>query len=185
MHRRDPAVPLAESAGAMAELVRAGKVRLLGLSEVTGAELREAYAVHPIAAVQSEWSIFARDVERNVVPAAAELGVAFVPYSPLARGLLTGAFSSSSAAELSPDDSGPRYPRAHPAGGEPRRRGASALRTGTGRAGAARRAGGGRTLLGHVPHLGRPRMTPGASGTAYEGRARIRPPSRRTARGLR
>ncbi|MEV7772343.1 aldo/keto reductase [Kitasatospora sp. NPDC086791] len=95
MHRRDPAVPLAESVGAMAELVEAGKVRHLGLSEVTGAELREAHAVHPIAAVQSEWSVFARDVERSAVPTAAELGVAFVPYSPLGRGFLTGAFQDA------------------------------------------------------------------------------------------
>ncbi|MFJ7246593.1 aldo/keto reductase [Kitasatospora sp. NPDC098652] len=110
MHRRDPAVPLSESVGAMAELVKAGKVRQLGLSEVTGAELREAYAVHPIAAVQSEWSVFARDVERSAVPAAAELGVAFVPYSPLGRGFLTGAFQD--AAALTADDfrrSSPRY----------------------------------------------------------------------------
>jgi aryl-alcohol dehydrogenase-like predicted oxidoreductase len=108
MHRRDPAVPLAESVGAMAELVRAGKVRHLGLSEVTGAELREAHAVHPIAALQSEWSIFSRDVERTAVPAAAELGVAFVPYSPLGRGFLTGAFTA--AEELAPGD----YRRRHP-----------------------------------------------------------------------
>lgn len=103
MHRRDPAVPLADSVGAMAELVREGKVRHLGLSEVTGAELREAYAVHPIAALQSEWSLFSRDVERSAVAAAAELGVAFVPYSPLGRGFLTGAFADASA-ELSQGD---------------------------------------------------------------------------------
>nr|WSW46012.1 aldo/keto reductase [Streptomyces sp. NBC_01001] len=102
MHRRDPAVPFAESVGAMAELVQEGKVRHLGLSEVTGAELREAYAVHPIAALQSEWSLFSRDVERSAVGAAAELGVAFVPYSPLGRGFLTGAFTD--AAELSAGD---------------------------------------------------------------------------------
>lgn len=103
MHRRDPAVPLAESVGAMAELVREGKVRHLGLSEVTGPELREAHAVHPIAALQSEWSLFSRDVERSAVGAAAELGVAFVPYSPLGRGFLTGAFADA-AADLREDD---------------------------------------------------------------------------------
>ncbi|GAB7183341.1 aldo/keto reductase [Kitasatospora sp. Ki12] len=108
MHRRDPAVPFAESVGAMAELVEAGKVRHLGLSEVTGAELREAHAVHPIAALQSEWSVFARDVERSAVPAAAELGVAFVPYSPLGRGFLTGAFQD--AERLSATD----FRRTHP-----------------------------------------------------------------------
>ena len=99
MHRRDPSVPIEETVGAMAELVSAGKVRHLGLSEVTADELRAAAAVHPIAAVQSEWSIWSRDVERKVVPAAAELGVGFVPYSPLGRGFLTGTVRS--AADLS------------------------------------------------------------------------------------
>jgi aryl-alcohol dehydrogenase-like predicted oxidoreductase len=97
MHRRNPAVPLAESVGAMGELVAAGKVRHLGLSEVTGAELREAHAVHRIAAVQSEWSLFSRDVEQSVVGAASELGVAVVPYSPLGRGFLTGAFQDANS----------------------------------------------------------------------------------------
>ncbi|WP_329318478.1 aldo/keto reductase [Streptomyces sp. NBC_01262] len=97
MHRRDPAVPLAESVGAMAELVAQGKVKHLGLSEVTGAELREAQAVHPIAAVQSEWSLFSRDIEISLTGAAAELGVAVVPYSPLGRGFLTGAFQDAAA----------------------------------------------------------------------------------------
>ncbi|GLV97184.1 aldo/keto reductase [Streptomyces lavendulae] len=110
MHRRDPAVPFAESVGAMAELVREGKVRHLGLSEVTGAELREACAVHPIAALQSEWSLFSRDVERSAVGAAAELGVAFVPYSPLGRGFLTGAFADA-AADLSAGDYRQHQPR--------------------------------------------------------------------------
>lgn len=99
MHRRDTNVPIEETVGAMAELVAAGKVRHLGLSEVTADELRAAVAVHPIAAVQSEWSIWSRDVERNVVPTAAELGVGFVPYSPLGRGFLTGTIRS--AADLS------------------------------------------------------------------------------------
>jgi aryl-alcohol dehydrogenase-like predicted oxidoreductase len=95
MHRRDVSVPIEETVGAMAELVAAGKVRHLGLSEVTADELRAAVAVHPIAAVQSEWSIWSRDVERSVVPTAAELGVGFVPYSPLGRGFLTGTVRSS------------------------------------------------------------------------------------------
>ena len=99
MHRRDPSVPIEETVGAMAELVTAGKVRHLGLSEVTADELRAAVGVHPIAAVQSEWSIWSRDVEHNVVPTAAELGVGFVPYSPLGRGFLTGTVRS--AADLS------------------------------------------------------------------------------------
>ncbi|MET9874309.1 aldo/keto reductase [Actinacidiphila glaucinigra] len=109
MHRRDPAVPLAESVGAMAELVRAGKVKHLGLSEVTGAELREAHAVHPIAAVQSEWSLFSRDVEISLTGAAAGLGVALVPYSPLGRGFLTGSFQDAS--QLSADDFRQSQPR--------------------------------------------------------------------------
>jgi aryl-alcohol dehydrogenase-like predicted oxidoreductase len=95
MHRRDHDVPIEETVGAMAELVSAGKVRHLGLSEVTADELRAAVAVHPIAAVQSEWSIWSRDVEQKVVPAAAELGVGFVPYSPLGRGFLTGTIQSA------------------------------------------------------------------------------------------
>jgi len=90
MHRRTPEVPLADSIGAMADLVKAGKVRYLGLSEVTAAELREAHAVHPITALQSEWSLFTRDAEASVIPAAVELGIAFVAFSPLGRGMLTG-----------------------------------------------------------------------------------------------
>ena len=110
MHRRDRAVPLAESVGAMAELVREGKVKYLGLSEVTGAELREAHAVHPITALQSEWSVFSRDVEHSAVGAAAALGVAFVPYSPLGRGFLTGAFTDAGK-ELSSSDFRQLLPR--------------------------------------------------------------------------
>lgn len=98
MHRRDTSVPIEETVGAMAELVAAGKVRQLGLSEVTADELAAAHAVHPIAAVQSEWSIWSRDVERQVVPRAAELGVGFVPYSPLGRGFLTGTVQVQSLA---------------------------------------------------------------------------------------
>jgi aryl-alcohol dehydrogenase-like predicted oxidoreductase len=110
MHRRDVTVPIEETVGAMAELVAAGKIRHLGLSEVTADELRAAVAVHPIAAVQSEWSIWSRDVERNVVPAVAELGVGFVPYSPLGRGFLTGTIRS--AADLSsPNDFRKTMPR--------------------------------------------------------------------------
>jgi aryl-alcohol dehydrogenase-like predicted oxidoreductase len=109
MHRRDVSVPIEETVGAMAELVAAGKVRHLGLSEVTAEELRAAVAVHPIAAVQSEWSIWSRDVESNVVPTAAELGVGFVPYSPLGRGFLTGTVTSSS--DLSSTDFRRNMPR--------------------------------------------------------------------------
>jgi aryl-alcohol dehydrogenase-like predicted oxidoreductase len=89
-HRVDVTVPIEETVGAMAELVAAGKVRHLGLSEVTASELRRAHAIHPIAAVQSEWSLWSRDVEEAVVPTCGELGVGFVSYSPLGRGFLTG-----------------------------------------------------------------------------------------------
>ncbi|MEU6913659.1 aldo/keto reductase [Streptomyces olindensis] len=109
MHRRDVNVPIEESVGTMADLVREGKVKHLGLSEVTAEELRAAHAVHPIAAVQSEWSLFSRDIERHVVPAARDLGVALVPYSPLGRGFLTGSFAS--AEELSSDDFRRQQPR--------------------------------------------------------------------------
>ncbi|KAA5829212.1 aldo/keto reductase [Saccharopolyspora hirsuta] len=109
MHRRDLSVPIEETVGAMAELVAEGKVRHLGLSEVTGAEIRAAHAVHPIAAVQSEWSVFNRDVENTAVPAAAELGVALVPYSPLGRGFLTGAFAA--AEQLSDTDFRRNFPQ--------------------------------------------------------------------------
>ncbi|WP_030743341.1 aldo/keto reductase [Streptomyces sp. NRRL S-31] len=109
MHRRDVNVPIEETVGAMAELVRAGKVKHLGLSEVTADELRAAHAVHPIAAVQSEWSLFSRDIEARVVPAARDLGVALVPYSPLGRGFLTGAFTDAER-ELTADD----FRRGHP-----------------------------------------------------------------------
>ncbi|PSM41469.1 aldo/keto reductase [Streptomyces dioscori] len=95
MHRRDLDIPIEETVGVMAELVREGKVKQLGLSEVTGGELRAAHTVHPIAAVQSEWSLFSRDIEAGVVPAARELGVTLVPYSPLGRGFLTGSFTDA------------------------------------------------------------------------------------------
>ncbi|MEH6375464.1 aldo/keto reductase [Streptomyces sp. KLMMK] len=110
MHRRDVNVPVEETVGAMAELVAEGKVKHLGLSEVTAGELRAAQAVHPIAAVQSEWSLFSRDIETHVVPAARELGVALVPYSPLGRGFLTGSFVRAES-ELSGDDFRRTMPR--------------------------------------------------------------------------
>ncbi|MFF7788990.1 aldo/keto reductase [Streptomyces sp. NPDC007991] len=109
MHRRDVNVPIEESVGTMADLVREGKVKHLGLSEVTADELRAAHAVHPIAAVQSEWSLFSRDIEPKVVPAARDLGVALVPYSPLGRGFLTGSFAK--AEDLTSDDFRRQQPR--------------------------------------------------------------------------
>ncbi|MFE1799014.1 MULTISPECIES: aldo/keto reductase [unclassified Streptomyces] len=110
MHRRDVNVPIEETVGVMAELVREGKVKQLGLSEVTGGELRAAQAVHPIAAVQSEWSLFSRDIEAGVVPAARELGVTLVPYSPLGRGFLTGSFTDADK-ELTAGDFRRQQPR--------------------------------------------------------------------------
>ena len=98
-HRVDPKVSIEDTVGAMAELVAAGKVRHLGLSEASAATLRRAVAVHPITALQSEWSLWTRDLEDEVVPVARELGIGIVPFSPLGRGFLTGAITS-------PDDFG-------------------------------------------------------------------------------
>ena len=89
-HRVDPSVPIEETVGAMAELVRAGKVRFLGLSEAGPNTIRRAHATHPISALQSEWSLWERGVEAEIVGVCAELGIGFVPYSPLGRGFLTG-----------------------------------------------------------------------------------------------
>ena len=83
-------MPLEDSVGALADGVHAGKVRAIGLSEVTGSQLRRAHAVHPVAAVQMEWSLFSRTLEDDVLPVARELGVGIVTYSPLGRGMLTG-----------------------------------------------------------------------------------------------
>jgi aryl-alcohol dehydrogenase-like predicted oxidoreductase len=96
LHRRDPAVPIEETVGAMKELVEAGKVRFLGLSEVGAETIRRAHNVHPISAVQSEYSLWERGIEASILPAMRELGVGLVPFSPLGRGYLTGAFHSSS-----------------------------------------------------------------------------------------
>jgi aryl-alcohol dehydrogenase-like predicted oxidoreductase len=95
-HRVDPKTPIEETVGAMAELVKAGKVRHLGLSEASAETIRRAHAVHPITAVQSEWSLWSRDIEQSVVPTCRELGIGIVPYSPLGRGVLTGRFQSAS-----------------------------------------------------------------------------------------
>ncbi|TDW23797.1 aldo/keto reductase [Kribbella kalugense] len=105
-HRMDPDVPVEETVGAMAELVEAGKVRYLGLSEASAETIRRAHVVHPITAVQSEWSLFSRDIEESVLPACRELGIGIVPYSPLGRGMLTGALP-----DLSSDDFRRTLPR--------------------------------------------------------------------------
>lgn len=94
-HRVDPAVPIEETVGAMSRLVEAGKVRFLGLSEAAAPTLRRAAAVHPITALQSEWSLFTRDAEAEILPACRELGIGFVAYSPLGRGFLTGRFQKT------------------------------------------------------------------------------------------
>lgn len=91
-HRIDPQVPIEETVGAMAELVRSGKVRFLGLSEAAPATIRRAMKVHPISALQTEYSLWTRDVEFEILPTCRELGIGFVPYSPLGRGFLTGKF---------------------------------------------------------------------------------------------
>lgn len=102
VHRVDATVPIEETVGAMADLVRAGKVRWLGLSEPTPDTVRRAHAVHPISAVQTEYSLWSRDPERALLPVLRELGIGFVPYSPLGRGFLTGAIRSAN--DLAGDD---------------------------------------------------------------------------------
>jgi aryl-alcohol dehydrogenase-like predicted oxidoreductase len=109
LHRVDPATPIEESVGAMASLVRAGKVRFLGLSEAAPSNIRRAHAVHPIAAVQSEYSLWFREPEDAVLPACRELGIGFVPFSPVGRGFLSGAVPDVD--QLPADDLRRRVPR--------------------------------------------------------------------------
>ncbi len=108
-HRVDPNVPIEDTVGAMADLVKAGKVRFLGLSEASAKTLRRAHAVHPISALQSEYSLWERGVEDEILPACRELGIGFVPYSPLGRGFLTGA--AKRAEDYPPEDFRSRQPR--------------------------------------------------------------------------
>ncbi len=109
-HRVDPEVPIEETVGAMKELVEAGKVRFLGLSEAAPETIRRAHTVHPISALQTEYSLFTRDPEDEVLPALRELGIGFVAYSPLGRGFLTGAWKSIE--DLPEDDTrSARFPR--------------------------------------------------------------------------
>ena len=109
LHRVDPKTPIEDSVGSMAELVRAGKVRYLGLSEAAPATIRRAHEVHPISAVQSEYSLWWRDPEANVLPVCRELGITFVPFSPLGRGFLSGHVTSNDA--FADDDLRKRLPR--------------------------------------------------------------------------
>ena len=108
-HRVDTATPIEETVGAMKELVEAGKVRHLGLSEASAQTIRKAHAVHPITALQSEWSLWTRDPEEEVVPTLRELGIGFVAYSPLGRGFLSGRIRST--ADLADDDFRKHHPR--------------------------------------------------------------------------
>ncbi|RPD40181.1 aldo/keto reductase [Chitinophaga barathri] len=108
-HRVDDKVPIEETVGAMAELVKAGKVRYLGLSEASANSLRKASAVHPITALQSEYSLFVRDIEKEILPTARELGIGIVPYSPLGRGALTNTLRDISS--LDPTDFRRNLPR--------------------------------------------------------------------------
>ena len=108
-HRVDPEVPIEETVGAMARLVEEGKVRFLGLSEAAPQTVRRAHAVHPVAALQTEYSLWTRDVEEEVLPTCRELGIGFVAYSPLGRGFLTGQFNSPG--DLGENDRRRLFPR--------------------------------------------------------------------------
>lgn len=108
-HRVDPNVPIEDTVGAMAELVKAGKVRALGLSEAGPPTIRRAHAVHPISALQTEYSLWSRDAEVEILPLCRELGITFVAYSPLGRGMLTGAVTNNEA--FAPGDARRAHPR--------------------------------------------------------------------------
>lgn len=109
LHRVDPATPIEETVAAMAELVSEGKVRAIGLSEASGDTIRRAASIHPLAAVQSEYSIFSRDIEAGVIPACQEVGASLVAYSPLGRGMLTGRFRTQAPGEGDWRLTTPRY----------------------------------------------------------------------------
>lgn len=112
-HRIDPNVPVEDTVGAMADLVKEGKVRFLGLSEASPQSIRRAHAVHPISALQSEYSILTRDVEKEVMPVCKELGISLVPFSPLARGLMTNALDLGKIGDKDFRKSLPRYHGEH------------------------------------------------------------------------
>ncbi|RYY63300.1 MAG: aldo/keto reductase [Chitinophagaceae bacterium] len=131
-HRIDPNVPVEETVAAMAALVQAGKVRHIGLSEVSANSIRKAHAVHPVAAVQSEYSLLTRDAEREVIPTCKELGIAFVPFSPLARGLMTNTLNLSALPDTDFRKKLPRYQEAHQQNNESLAAAFAALATGLG-----------------------------------------------------
>src|SRR6478609_1912516 len=110
-HRVDKTVPTEDTGGAMAELVEAGKGRHLGLSEASAATIRRAHATHPITALQTEYSLFTRDLEDEILPVLRELAIGLVPYSPLGRGLLTGAISATDDLESNDSRRSPYFPR--------------------------------------------------------------------------
>jgi aryl-alcohol dehydrogenase-like predicted oxidoreductase len=110
-HRVDKSVPIEETVGAMKELVEAGKVGHLGLSEASAETIRRAHAVHPITALQTEYSLFTRDLEDEILPTIRELGIGLVPYSPLGRGILTGAITAQSDLENNDSRRSPYFPR--------------------------------------------------------------------------
>ncbi|MET3962941.1 aryl-alcohol dehydrogenase-like predicted oxidoreductase [Marmoricola sp. OAE513] len=110
-HRVDQSVPIEETVGAMAELVEAGKVRFLGLSEASAANIRKAHGVHPITALQTEYSLFTRDLEDEILPVLRELGIGLVPYSPLGRGILTGAITNEATLEENDSRRSAYFPR--------------------------------------------------------------------------
>lgn len=112
-HRIDPNIPVEEMVGNMADLVKEGKVRYLGLSEASASSIRKAHAVHPISAVQSEYSLLTRDVEKTVLPVCKELGITFVPFSPLARGLMTNTLNLSALPATDFRKNLPRYQQEH------------------------------------------------------------------------
>ena len=112
-HRIDPNVPVEEMVGAMADLVKQGKVRFLGLSEASPTSIRKAHAVHPISALQSEYSLLTRDVEDEVLPLCEELSISFIPFSPLARGLMTNALDLNHLGEKDFRRTLPRYQGEH------------------------------------------------------------------------
>jgi aryl-alcohol dehydrogenase-like predicted oxidoreductase len=113
LHRIDPKVPVEDTVGAMADLVKEGKVRYIGLSEASPNSIRKAHSIHPIAALQSEYSLLTRDVEKDILPLCRELGIGFIPFSPLARGLVTNALDISTLKEGDFRKNLPRYQAAY------------------------------------------------------------------------